>query len=238
MQNKMDRQEATEKARHDYEEDMKYLHVQNILPEQIKVIEKEMVKMEDKTLIKTGEVLNELMEYGKVFADSKVFPDISSAAQGAVKILAGREVGLSPMQAINSFYFVSGKLGMASQTMGALIKKSGKYDYEPINLTTEGCTIAFYRVNNGTKEKLGESTFDKARAAKAGIINKDNWKNYPENMYFARALANGARWFCPDAISGFYTVEELQDLEPNKEERIITLDAETGEVKENGEKTI
>jgi hypothetical protein len=68
-------------------------------------------------------------------------------------------------------------------------------------------------------------------AAAAGIINKDNWKNYPMNMYFARALANGAKWFCPDAISGFYIVEELQDLEPEKKE--IVVDIEKGEIKEN-----
>ncbi len=190
--------------------------------------------MEEKALVaKATEVLGELMEYGKLFAESKVFPDVASAAQGAIKILAGREVGLSPMQAINSFYFVNGKLGMMTQAMAALIKKSDKYDYQIINQTIEGCTIAFFKVN-GEKEKLGESTFDKKMAAAAEIVNKDVWKNYPINMYFNRALANGARWYCPDAISGFYTVEELQDLEPAKTEKIITLNAETGEVKEDG----
>jgi hypothetical protein len=182
-------------------------------------------------VLKATEVLGELMEYGKMFAESKVFPDVASAAQGAIKILAGREVGLSPMQAINSFYFVNGKLGMMTQAMAALIKKSGKYDYQILSQNIEGCTIAFFKIN-GEKEKLGESTFDKKMAAGAGIINKDVWKNYPINMYFNRALANGARWYCPDAISGFYTVEELQDLEPSKPEKVITINAE-GEVKED-----
>jgi hypothetical protein len=189
--------------------------------------------MEEKALVKAGEVVSDLMEYGKMFAEAGVFPDVKSAGQAAVKILAGREVGLSPMQAINSFYFVSGRLAMVTQAMAALIKRSGKYDYEIMSQTAEGCSIAFFKVN-GTKEKIGESVFDKAKAAKAGLINKDNYKNYPENMYFVRALANGARWFCPDAISGFYTVEELQDLEPStSKEKVITIDAE-GEVKEDG----
>lgn len=181
-------------------------------------------------IVKVSQTLGDLMEYGKMFAESGVFPDVKSAAQGAVKILAGREVGLSPMQSINSFYFVAGRLAMIAQVMAALIKKSGKYDYQILSQTNEGCTIAFYKIN-GEKEKLGESTFDKAKAARSGLINKDNWKNYPENMYFARALANGARWFCPDAISGFYTVEELNDLEPEK--KVIEITTE-GEVK-NGE---
>lgn len=191
--------------------------------------------MEEKSLVaKASEVLGELMEYGKLFAESKVFPDVASAAQGAIKILAGREVGLSPMQAINSFYFVNGKLGMMTQAMAALIKKSGKYDYQIINQTTESCTVVFFKIN-GEKEKLGESTFDKKMAAGAGIINKDIWKNYPINMYFNRALANGARWYCPDAISGFYTVEELRDLEPDVEVKkdVIEITAD-GKVETNG----
>jgi hypothetical protein len=175
----------------------------------------------------------EPLEYGKVFADSGMFPDVKSAAQGAVKVLAGKELGLSPMQAINSLYFVAGRLGIMAQAMAALIKKSGKYDYKIIEHSSEGCSIEFYRVN-GEKEKIGMTTFDKKMAAASGIINKDVWKNYPMNMMFARALANGARWFCPDAISGFYTVEELQDLEPEHKKEVIELTSE-GEVKKNGE---
>lgn len=192
---------------------------------------------EKKELTKADNMLTEPMEYGKVFAESGVFPDVKSAAQGAIKVLAGKEVGLSPLQSLNSFYFVSGRMGMAAQTMGALIKKSGKYDYQILVHTPEVCTIAFFSIN-GEKTKIGESTFDKKMAAASGSINKDNWKNYPMNMMFARALANGARWFCPDAISGFYLVEELQDLEPVKSEKVITLDTITGEVAENGETTI
>ena len=179
-------------------------------------------------------IIGELMEYGKMFADSGMFPDVKSAAQGAVKILAGKELGFSPMQAINSFYFVNGKLAMLTQAMAALIKKSDKYDYQILSQTSEGCVIAFFKIN-GEREKLGESTFDRKMAAAAGIINKDVWKNYPINMYFNRALANGARWFCPDVISGFHAVEELRDLEPEK--TVIEITPE-GEVKKNGEAAV
>ena len=156
------------------------------------------------------------MELGKVFAESGLFPDIKSASQGLVKVLAGKELGLSPIQSLNSFYFVNGRIGIVAQTMGALIKNSKKYDYEIKEHTVEVCEIAFYRIDSDKKELIGSSKFGKVEAAKSGVINKDNYKNYPMNMYFARALSNGARWFCPDAISAFYTVEELQDIEPIK----------------------
>ena len=171
------------------------------------------------------------MALGKIFAESGVFPDIKSAAQGYIKILAGKELGLSPMQSLNSFFFVAGRLGIVAQTMGALVKKSGKYDYKIEAHTTEECVIRFYKVN-GDKEDIGTSQFDVKKAARAGIVNKDNWKSYPMNMLFARALMNGIRWFCPDAVSAFtYTVEELEDLNATKS--IVVIDGE-GKVK-NGE---
>ena len=51
------------------------------------------------------------------------------------------------------------------------------------------------------------------------------------NMLFARALMNGIRWFCPDAVSSFtYSVEELQDLGAPAKEAVVTISDE-GEVK-------
>lgn len=168
--------------------------------------------------------LTQGLELGKVFAESGVFPDIKSAAQGYIKILAGKELGLSPMQSLNSFFFVAGRLGIISQAMAALVKKSGKYDYRIISHTDQECEIEFSKISEDKEIIIGKSKFDIKMAAKAGIVNKDNWKNYPMNMLFARSLMNGVRWYCPDAVSAFtYSVEELEDLNFLKKEEIITI---------------
>jgi hypothetical protein len=169
------------------------------------------------------------MTIGKIFAESGMFADIKNAAQGYVKVMAGKELGLSPIQSLTAFYFVNGKLGIVSNTMAALVKKSGKYDYEIVIHTNEECVIDFFKIN-GEKKKIGTSKFDIKAAAKAGIVNKDVWKNYTMNMLFARAITNGIRWYCPDAVSAFiYSVEELHDLEPEKKIETITMSQE-GEV--------
>jgi hypothetical protein len=48
-------------------------------------------------------------------------------------------------------------------------------------------------------------------AGLAGLAGKDNWKKYPKNMLFARAISNGQKWFVPDAFNGatVYTPDEL-----------------------------
>ena len=183
-------------------------------------------------VIENGTEINKAMNLGKIFAESGMFPDIKSASQGYIKLLAGKELGLSAMQSINSFYFVGGRLGITSQAMSALVKKSDKYDYSIQTHTEEECTIAFY-LKGEKKEQLGISTFNIKMAAKAGIVNKSNWKNYPMNMLFARALMNGIRWFCPDAVSaGTYATEELEDLSAPDTKTVVVIN-DQGEV-ENG----
>jgi len=77
---------------------------------------------------------------------------------------------------------------------------------------------------------LGRSIFGKTEAARAGLINKDNYKNYPDSMYFARAISQGAKRFCPDCMMGYSTIEELQDVEteiiPAKTTVAINVNAE------------
>jgi len=177
------------------------------------------------------------MAMGEVFAKSGMFPDIKNAAQGYIKILAGKELGLSPIQALGAFYFVNGKIGIVSQAMAVLVKRSPNYDYEIIEHTEIICSIQFYKTYVDKREKIGFSSFDIKAAARAGIVNKDVWKNYPKNMLFARALMNGVRWYCPDAVSAIaYSVEELQDMVPEKVETTVILNNDKGG--KNGTKKI
>ncbi len=180
------------------------------------------------------EILKEPKALGEVFAESGMFTDVKTAAQAVVKIIAGKELGLSPIESMNSLYMVNGKIAVSSKIIASLVKKSGKYDYTIEKLDDQECTLIFYQLN-GEKVDLGKSTFTFKDAAKAGLVNKDNWKNYPRNMMFARALSNGARWYCPDATASFYSVEELEGVKVEKLPDVITIDNE--EVKENGKET-
>ncbi len=178
--------------------------------------------------------LNEIMEIGDVFFQSGMFPTIKSKAQAAVKILAGRELGLSPMEAINGLYMVNDHIAVTAKIIASKIKKSGKYNYIVNKLDDTECNMDFFEFQDGKWVKLGNSTFTIKDAAKAGIVNKDVWKNYPKNMLFARAISNGNRWYCPDATTGFYSSEELQDMEPEKKGDVITISAEGEVTQEEG----
>lgn len=170
------------------------------------------------------ESLREPMSIGKIFAESGMFPDIKSQSQAVVKILAGKELGLSPFESMKNLYLVNGKLAIQSNALASLIKTSPKYDYKVDVITNEECKISFFEVVGDQKVLIGVSEFSLKDAAKCGIVNKDPWKNYPRNMLFARALANGVRFYCPDAACGWHTQEEFEDLMPETKTGTVTID--------------
>lgn len=183
--------------------------------------------IKDESLAIAGS-LAEPMRLSEVFMQSGMFKDVASKSQACVKILAGRELGLAPLESMTNIYIVNGKVALQSKIIASLIKKSGRYDYTIEKLDDTECTIAFFAIDkDGKKTELGKSSFTSKDAAKAGLINKDCYKNYPRNMLFARALSNGARWYTSDVFCG-YTAEEIES--PREVTSVITID-KAGEVK-------
>lgn len=180
-------------------------------------------------LINSSEQLREPMAISEVFAESGMFPDIKSKAQACVKVLAGKELGLSPFESMKNLYLINGKLAIQSNALASLIKMNKKYDYKVETLTSEECKIRFFQIEGDKLKDIGLSEFSIKDAAKAGIINKDNWKNYPRNQLFARALSNGVRWFCPDAACGWHTSEEMENVYEYNQPKTISINS-SGEV--------
>ena len=154
------------------------------------------------------------------FAESGFFADSKGLSQAVTKILAGQELGIGPVTALTGIYIVKGRVTLSANLIAASIKRGGKYNYRVKELTDERCVIAFFE----GKEAVGESAFSMADAKRAELANGDNWKKYPRNMLFARAISNGAKVFTPDIFGGaVYTPDELGE----------SVDGETGEVIEH-----
>jgi len=159
---------------------------------------------------------SETMQLGEVLAKSGFFQDSQSAAQAIVKILAGRELGFGPVASMTGVNVIKGKVSLSANLIAASVKRSGRYNYRVAKMDDTTCTIKFFE----GKEEIGESTFTMADAKQAGLAG-DNWRKFPKNMLFARAMSNGAKWFCPDLSGGpLYTPDELG----------AEIDGETGEM--------
>lgn len=161
--------------------------------------------------------LSETMELGNLLAQSGFFADSRGAAQAVVKVLAGREIGFGPIASMTGIHVISGRVSISANLMAAAVKRSGRYDYRVREMTAQRCEIEFRERYGDKWEVIGSSEFTAQDARAAGTKNMDK---FARNMLFARAMSNGARWYCPDIFGGpVYTPDELG----------ATVDGETGE---------
>ena len=148
----------------------------------------------------------EAREMAEIFAASGMFTDVKEMAQAFVKIQAGQEIGVQPFAAMTGIHIIKGKPTLGAGLIAGRIKGSGKYDYRVHTMDDDICIIVFYQ----GKQEIGESRFAMEDAKAAGLTSNPTWKAYPKNMLFARAMSNGARWYCPDIFNGsVYTPEEM-----------------------------
>lgn len=163
-----------------------------------------MVKIEQHAIIRS---MDDAERAARSMVASGFFADSKQASQAVVKILAGQELGFGPFASMTGVNIIQNKPVLAANLMAAAVKRQGKYNYRVTLLTDTGCEIEFYEDG----KPVGKSAFNKADAEKAGLLGKDNWKKYPRNMYFARALSNGQKWYAPDVFNGatVYTPDEL-----------------------------
>lgn len=167
--------------------------------------------------------LKDTLALGETLYRSGYFGDVKSAAQAVVKVLRGQELGLGPVSSLEQIYVVKGKTALSAGLIGALIQRSGRYDYRVLALSEERCQLAFFAGG----QEVGRSDFTWQDAQKAGLTASDAWQKYRRNMLFARALSNGARWYCPSVFGGaIYTPEELREAAaPVQEAEVVVVEA-------------
>jgi len=122
-------------------------------------------------------------------------------------LIYGAEIGLKPMQALDSLYEVNGRIGISAEKQRALILHAG-HDIWIEDLGTTRVTVAGQRKDS---DQVSRITWTMDDARRAGLAGKPPWKMYPRQMLLARASAELARAVFPDAIGGLAATEELQD---------------------------
>jgi len=147
--------------------------------------------------------MRELKEVAAVFIESGSFNDVKQAAQAMVKIMAGQELGFSPIVSMTNIHFFNGKVSIGSNLMASLVKDSGKYEYKITEHTAEVCSIQFFQRIKDELKSLGVPVrYTWADAVKAGLTGKDVWKKYPADMLFAACIRQGTRRYCADVLRG------------------------------------
>ena len=125
-------------------------------------------------------------------------------------ILYGAELGLGPMQSLNSIHVIEGRTAMSPELMRAMVARHG-HRIDVIENSATACEVKGIRADTGSTATVRWTMED---AKLAGLAGKNNWKTYPRAMLLARATSELCRIVFPDIIAGLsYTPEEVASIE-------------------------
>lgn len=131
--------------------------------------------------------------------------------EAAAAILAGSEVGLSPMASLRAFDNIQGTATPKAITIRAVMLRLG-CEIEVDEQTSQRCIMRGRRARDANWTTV-EWTMDRAR--KMGLDKKQQWTSQPGAMLVARATSELGRLIAADALLGLgYTAEEVADDQP------------------------
>jgi len=161
------------------------------------------------------QTMADAMKFGEMVANSDFAPKDfrGKPASCVLAIQAGAEIGLSPMQALQSIAVVNGRPSIFGDAALAVVKASHVCEFVTETLEGDGEQM----VATCTAKRRGYPTptvvrFSVADAKKASLWGKSGpWTQYPKRMLQMRARGFALRDAFPDALRGMVTAEEAQD---------------------------
>ena len=154
--------------------------------------------------------LDEAMRFADMLAGSSIVPKdyIGKPGNCLVAIQWGMELGLQPMQAMQSIAVINGRPSLWGDAMLALVKAHPAFEWikEECDGNVATCTIK----RRGEPEVM--QSFSLKEAERAGLTSKQGpWTQYPRRMLQMRARGFALRDAFPDALRGVVSAEEARD---------------------------
>ena len=160
----------------------------------------------------TPQSLDEAMQFAGLMAKSSIIPKDYQGNPGNILIATmwGQEIGLAPLQAMQSIAVINGRPSIWGDAMLALVRGSGLLEYIKEEPTEEGCTCTLKR--RGDQFEVAR-TFTPEDAKRAGLWGKPGpWQQHTKRMMQMRARAFALRDAFADVLRGVHIGEEAQDL--------------------------
>lgn len=160
--------------------------------------------------------MGELMQFSKLIADSELVPKDYRGKPGnvVIAIQMGADIGLTPMQAIQSIAVINGRATLWGDTMLAVVLASplckDVIEMSEADIAKQGFAKCIAQ-RVGRTDKA--STFSIDDAKKAGLWGKQGpWQNYAPRMLKMRARAFALRDQFSDVLRGLASAEEQADV--------------------------
>jgi len=165
-----------------------------------------------------GQSFADAMRMAKVLSAAPMVPQSYRNEPGncLIAIDMAQRMNMPPMMIMQNLYIVNGNPGWSGQACIALINASGRFTALKFKEHQDGddfsCTAYATEIESG--ETVYGTTVDRKMAKECGWLDKNGsfWKKMPMQMARYRAAAFFARTYCPQALMGLYTTDELYDI--------------------------
>jgi hypothetical protein len=168
--------------------------------------------------------MQSMRDFAAMLIESRLVPNgLDTPAKVILTLEAGRELGLSPMVALNCCYPINGRVTIMTNAAIALVQRSGNLAEMKITEDETSCTVVTKRRDNGSEYT---SLWTQRMQAEAGLQNKQTHKQYPRAMRRARALMDNLRVNFSDVLMGMYNPEEVGaevEVDAQGEMRVVGL---------------
>ena len=150
----------------------------------------------------------------KALAAGGFLPKGCSESEGFARIVAGAQMGMKPIQALNGIAMINGHPTLHSDSIPCVVMASGLVNGMHYKFSGDGDTLActFYIRRKGVEE-YQEWTYSMADAKAAGLLKNPVWQSHPKKMLFNRARTWCMRNTFPDVIGNIYSNDEMDDTE-------------------------
>ncbi len=178
----------------------------------------------------------------RVFAQSGIFEEVKNQtpeqaiATAMTKIRMGRAWGINEADAMRFIFFQNGKPSIENELIAAKLQQAGwdwdiEWSKDEKSSRCTGCKLWAKRadpmgVYQPRLDKNGKQVsveFTEAMASQVKIwekgsqitlLEKWNYKSWPQDMYFSKAIARFKRRLAPGILSGAITKDEAEEMEP------------------------
>lgn len=171
-------------------------------------------------LLLNSKAMNTLFKMSQMYASSKMVPETyqGNVNNCMVAMELAARMGISPSLVMQNLYIVQGRPSWAGSFCKALVDGCGRFASSRFVMvgqpgtSTWGCFLE--AVSKRTGETVRGSTITMQLAQDEGWLDKkgSKWKTMPEQMLKYRAASFFARTECPEALMGFQTADEVQDV--------------------------
>lgn len=178
--------------------------------------------MANELITKINDDIEIVGKFEKLASQLKKLPSMSKYSESDILmiIFKGRELQMSPLEAIEQIYLINGRPCMSAQAMNSRIRQLG-HSVKVSKWDEKTCIVVGKRKDSGDEMSCTYSLDD---AKRAGLLGRQNWQNHPKSMLYARAISQLARSLFPDCLYCVYTQDELECIDDDSENGTIEID--------------